>query len=72
MNADETRRVGIHDPCSTSLCSAFTSGDGVFVVFDPKSRYVCYPGADVVLVETSSSAQANGFVVGREICWDVR
>jgi len=70
-NADDTRRAGVHDTCYVSLRTAFTSDDGVPAVFDPKSRLASYPDGDAVPVKTSSSAQANDFVAGREVCWDV-
>ena len=40
-NADDARRVGVHDPCHMSLCTAFTSHVGIIAVFEPESRLAC-------------------------------
>ena len=53
-DADDARRVGVHDPCHESLRTAFTS-DGVLAVFDPESL-ACDPDADAVPVGTAFSA----------------
>ena len=37
-DANDARRVGVHDPRYVSLRAAFTSDDGVPGVLDPKSR----------------------------------
>jgi hypothetical protein len=71
-DANDARRVGVHDPCYVSLRTAFTSDDGVVAIFDPESRLACDPDADAVPVETSFNARIDDAVVGREVCWDVR
>ena len=66
-DADDTRRIGVHDPCHMSLRTAFTPDDGVLGVFDPEPRLACDSDADTIPVETSFSARINDVVVGREI-----
>jgi hypothetical protein len=72
LDAEDARRVGIHDPYHVSLRTAFSSDDGGLAVFDPESRLACDQDADAVPVETSFSARIDDSVVGREVCWDVR
>ena len=71
-DANDARRVGVHDPCHVSLGTAFSPDDEVFAVLDPELGLVCDVDADAVPVATSCSAQPDDVVVGREVCWDVR
>ena len=68
-DANDARRVGVHDPCHMSLRTAFTLDVGAPAVFDPVPTLACDPDADAVPVGT---AQIDDLVAGREVCWDVR
>jgi len=68
-DADDARRVGVHDSCHVSLRTAFTLDDEAPAIFDPVPTLTCDPDAGAVPVVT---AQTDDLVAGREVCWDVR